>query len=323
MTEVATVRGPVDSTELGSTLMHEHIFVLTPEIQQNYPGEWDEETMVAEAVRRLTAVKEAGVSTIVDPTVVGLGRYLPRIQRINEQVDLNIVVATGVYTYGDAPFYFRFRGPAVAETLPEPMVEMFVRDIEEGIAGTGVRAAFLKCAVDAPGLTTDGERIMRAVAAAHRRTGVPITVHTHPGTKRGLDVQRILDDEGVDPRRVVLAHSGDSTDADHLSELAEAGFYLGMDRFGIELEVPFADRVGIVVELCRRGYADRLVLSHDASCYIDWVDPGLMAALPNWHYLHIHRDVLPALRAARVTTEQIRQMLVDNPRRYFETRDAS
>ncbi len=323
MTEVATVRGPVDSTELGSTLMHEHIFVLTPEIQQNYPGEWDEETMVAEAVRRLTAVKEAGVSTIVDPTVVGLGRYLPRIQRINEQVDLNIVVATGVYTYSDAPFYFRFRGPAVAETLPEPMVEMFVRDIEEGIAGTGVRAAFLKCAVDAPGLTTDGERIMRAVAAAHRRTGVPITVHTHPGTKRGLDVQRILDDEGVDPRRVVLAHSGDSTDADHLSELAEAGFYLGMDRFGIELEVPFADRVGIVVELCRRGYADRLVLSHDASCYIDWVDPGLMAALPNWHYLHIHRDVLPALRAAGVTTEQIRQMLVDNPRRYFETRDAS
>jgi phosphotriesterase-related protein len=148
-------------------------------------------------------------------------------------------------------------------------------------------------------------------------------VHTHPGTKRGLDVQRILDDSGVDARRVVLAHSGDSTDADHLSELAEAGFYLGMDRFGIELEVPFADRVGIVVELCRRGYADRLVLSHDASCYIDWVDPGLMAALPNWHYLHIHNNVLPALRAAGVTAEQIRQMLVDNPRHYFETRDAT
>ncbi|MEN3356627.1 MAG: phosphotriesterase-related protein [Mycobacteriales bacterium] len=322
MTEVATVLGPVGSAELGQTLMHEHVFVLTPDVQQNYPAEWDEETRVADAVRRLTAVRDAGVRTIVDPTVVGLGRYIPRIQRINEQVDINIVVATGVYTYGDAPFYFRFRGPAVAEMLPEPMVDMFVRDISEGIAGTGVRAAFLKCAVDAPGLTADGERILRAVAAAHRRTGVPITVHTHPGTKRGLDVKRVLDDEGVDPRRVVLGHSGDTTDADHLSELAEAGFYLGMDRFGIDLELPFADRVGIVVELCRRGYADRLVLSQDASCYIDWIDPALIAAMPNWHYLHVHTDVLPALRGAGVTEEQIQQMLVDNPRRYFETRDA-
>jgi phosphotriesterase-related protein len=299
--------------------MHEHVFVLTPDVQRNYPEEWDEEARVADAVARLTAVRAAGVRTIVDPTVVGLGRDIPRIQRINEQVDINIVVATGVYTYGDAPFFFRFRGPGVAETMPEPMVDMFVRDIEEGIAGTGVRAAFLKCAVDAPGLTADGERILRAVAAAHRRTGVPITVHTHPGTRRGLEVKRVLDDQGVDPRRVVLAHSGDSTDADHLSELAEAGFYLGMDRFGIDLELPFADRVGIVVELVRRGYADRLVLSQDASCYIDWIDPALMAAMPNWHYLHVHNDVLPALRDAGVTEEQIRQMLVDNPRRYFET----
>jgi phosphotriesterase-related protein len=320
MATVATVRGSVDSADLGTTLMHEHVFVLTPDVQQNYPGEWDEQARVADAVARLTALKQAGVDTIVDPTVVGLGRYLPRIQRINQQVDINIVVATGVYTYGDAPFFFRFRGPAVAETLPEPMVDMFVRDISDGIAGTGVRAAFLKCAVDAPGLTADCERILRAVAAAHRRTGVPITVHTHPGTRRGLDVQRVLADEEVDPRRVLLAHSGDTTDADHLSELAEAGFLLGMDRFGIDLELPFADRVGIVAELVRRGYTGQLVLSHDAACYIDWIDPGLLAALPNWHYLHIHTDVLPALRERGVTAEQIRQMLVDNPRRYFETR---
>jgi phosphotriesterase-related protein len=322
MTGVATVRGSVSAADLGTTLMHEHIFVLTPDVQQNYPGEWDEDARVADAVTRLTELKRAGVDTVVDPTVVGLGRYIPRIQRINEQVDINIVVATGVYTYGDAPFFFRFRGPGVAAALPEPMVDMFVRDIEEGIAGTGVRAAFLKCAVDAPGLTADGQRILRAVAAAHRRTGAPITVHTHPGTRRGLEVKRILDDEGVDPRRVVLAHSGDTTDADHLSELAEAGFYLGMDRFGLDVELPLADRVGTVVELVRRGYAGQLVLSHDAACYIDWIDPGLLAALPNWHYLHVHRDVLPALREQGVTDEQIRQMLVDNPRRYFETRDA-
>lgn len=317
MVEVATVRGPVDPADLGTTLMHEHVFVLTADVQQNYPGQWDEQARIADAVTRLSALKQAGVDTIVDPTVVGLGRYIPRIQRVNSEVDLNIVVATGLYTYTDAPFYFRYRGPAVNPDLPEPMVDMFVRDIEEGIAGTGVRAAFLKCAIDAPGMTPDVERILRAVARAHLRTGAPITVHTHPGTRNGLAVRRVLDEEGVDPHRVVLGHSGDTTDADHLSELADAGFLLGMDRFGIDVELPFADRVGIVAEMVRRGYAGQLVLSHDASCYIDWVDPALIAALPNWHYLHIHRDVLPALREQGVTQEQITQMLVDNPRRYF------
>jgi phosphotriesterase-related protein len=319
MVDIATVRGSADSADLGTTLMHEHIFVLSADVQQNYPGGWDEEARVADAVARLTALAATGVQTIVDPTVVGLGRDIPRIQRINAQVDLNILVATGVYTYHDLPFYFRFRGPGVNPGLSEPMVDMFVRDLTEGIADTGVRAAFLKCAIDEPGMTPDVERVLRAVALAHHRTAAPIMVHTHPGTKRGLEVRRVLDAEGVDPGRVLLAHSGDTTDADHLSELAEAGFLLGMDRFGIDLELSGDDRIAIVVELARRGYTDRMVLSHDASCHIDWIDPALMAAMPDWHYLHLHRDVLPALREHGVTDEQIRQMMVDNPRRYFET----
>lgn len=318
MAVVNTVRGVVDTGELGSTLMHEHVFVLTADVHHNYPRDWNEQVRVADAVARLTALREVGVRTIVDPTVVGLGRDIGRIQRVCEQVDLNVVVATGVYTYDEVPFYFRFRGPGVSPDLPEPMVDMFVGDITEGIAGTGVRAGLLKCAIDEPGMTPGVERVMRAVAKAHRMTGVPITVHTHPGSRTGLLVRRLLDFEGVDPARVVLGHSGDSTDADHLSELADAGFILGMDRFGLDVEVPFADRIGIVVEMVRRGYCDQLVLSHDASCYLDWVDPVLVAAMPNWNYLHLHTNVLPELRARGVTDEQIDQMLVGNPRRYFE-----
>jgi phosphotriesterase-related protein len=319
MAEVQTVRGPLDTSALGPTLMHEHVFVLTTEVQQNFPEEWgSEDDRVADAVAKLTELKGVGVETIVDPTVIGLGRYIPRIQRINEQVDINIVVATGAYTYRDVPWFFFHRGPALAPNVPDPMVDMFVRDITDGIAGTGVRAAFLKCAIDEPGLTPGVERIMRAAASAHLQTGAPITVHTHPGTKRGNDAMRVLTEEGVDPARVVLGHSGDSTDADYLQELADAGYLLGMDRFGIDVTTSFDDRVAVVVELCRRGYAGSMVLSHDASCYIDWIDPAAMALLPNWNYTHIHRDVLPALRAAGVTDEQIHAMLVDNPRRYFE-----
>src|SRR5687768_16886222 len=192
--QVETVQGPVDTAALGPVLMHEHVFVLTADVQQNYPEEWgSEEERVADAVGKLTELAATGVRTIVDPTVVGLGRYIPRIQRVAEQVDLNIVVATGCYTYQDVPFFFHHRGPALnaafGAEVPDPMVDMFVRDITEGIAGTGVKAAFLKCAIDRPGLTPGVERVMRAVARAHGRTGVPITVHTHSRSHTGRLVQ--------------------------------------------------------------------------------------------------------------------------------------
>ncbi len=158
MSSVQTVRGPVDTADLGKVLMHEHVFVLGEELRQNYPDyppePWDEEVRVADAVAKLTEVKSRGISTIVDPTVIGLGRYIPRIVRINEQVDLNIIVATGIYTYNDIPFQFHYTGPGLLfDGPPEPMVELFVKDIREGIAGTGVRASFLKCAIEEPGLT--------------------------------------------------------------------------------------------------------------------------------------------------------------------------
>jgi phosphotriesterase-related protein len=325
MPQVQTVRGPVDGAALGTTYMHEHVFVLTADVQQNYPGEWgDEEARIDDAVAKLAALAAQGVSTIVDPTVIGLGRYLPRIVRVAERVpQLNIVVATGCYTYDSVPFFFHHRGPALNAVLgtevPDPMVDLFVADIEEGITGTGVRAGMLKCAIDAEGMTPGVERVMRAVAAAHHRTGVPVTVHTHPGSRTGLEVQRVLcDEEGVDPRRVVLGHSGDSTDADHLATLADAGFILGMDRFGINLGITFEERCDIVVELCRRGFAGHLVLSQDAACYIDWIDPNVLAFMPQWHYLHVHDDVLPYLRAHGVTEDQLDAMLVTTPRRVLE-----
>jgi len=320
MTLVNTVKGPVDTTKLGPTLMHEHVFVLSAEIGQNYPEDWgDEEKRVSDAIARLTELKQAGVDTIVDLTVIGLGRYIPRIQRVAQQIDLNIIVATGVYTYNDVPMYFHFRGPGTVLEGPELMVDMFVRDIQEGIAGTGVKAAILKCATDEPGVTPGVERVLRAVAQAHRRTGVPISTHTHAHTRRGLEQQRIFREEGVDLSRVVIGHSGDTTDLEYLEELMAAGSYIGMDRFGIDTILPFEDRVDTVAKLCARDRADKMVLSHDAACFNDWLpEAALPAVLPRWHFLHIHHDVIPALKQRGVTGDQLNAMLVDNPRKIFE-----
>jgi phosphotriesterase-related protein len=248
-----------------------------------------------------------------------LGRYIPRIERVAEQTEINIIAATGIYTYNDVPMYFHFRGPGTALDGPELMVDMFVRDIEQGIAGTAVKAAVLKCATDQQGLTPGVERILRATAQAHRKTGVPISTHTHARTKRGLEQQRIFDEEGVDLSRVVIGHSGDTTDLDYLEELISRGSYIGMDRFGIDTILSFDDRVETVARMCDRGHADRMVLSHDAACFNDWLpEAALPVVLPRWHYLHIHDDVIPALKERGVTVDQIKTMLVDNPRRIFE-----
>jgi len=319
MGQVNTVRGPIQAEALGATLMHEHVFVRSPEVAANWPTGWDRTARVAQAVDRLQELKAAGIDTIVDLTVVGLGRDIDVVQEVAAQVDLNIVVATGLYTYNELPHYFDYRSAPFRPNGVDMLDEFFLHDIENGIAGSGVRPGILKCATDEPGLTPGVERILRAVARVHRQTGVPVSTHTHTRTRRGLDQQRVFAEEGVDLSRVVIGHSGDSTDMDYLGELLDAGSTLGMDRFGVDAYCPTPERVETVARLCEGGHVQRMVLSHDAGCHMDWFDDDfLRQAQPNWNFLHISTDVLPALRKRGVSDEQIDTMLVENPRRILD-----
>ncbi|MFZ0667423.1 MAG: hypothetical protein WAM97_16840 [Acidimicrobiales bacterium] len=319
MGQVQTVRGPVDSDSLGVTLMHEHVFILSPEIQQNWPTDWDEDRAVSDAVERLGQVVDAGVQTIVDLTVVGLGRNMPLIQRVAKQVDLNIVVATGLYTYDSLPHYFDYRGPSMRPNGVDLLEEFFLHDIEDGISGTGVLPGVLKCATDKQGVTPGVERVLRSVAKAHRRTGLLISTHTDAHTKRGLEQQEIFKSEGVDLSRVVIGHSGDTTDIDYLEALLAEGSTLGMDRFGVDVYCPEEDRVDTVARLCENGWASQIVLSHDASCHIDWFDDELLRrSTPTWNFLHISKTIIPKLLERGVTETQVQTMLVDAPRRLLD-----
>ena len=324
MPTVETVRGPLDVSALGTTLMHEHVFVLSTEYVENFGHPWwDEEERVTDAVAKLNELKSLGVDTIVDPTVWGLGRYIPRVQRVAEQTDLNIIVATGLYTYDEIPHQYEHRGPGLLIDLPrDPMIEDFSGDLTTGIAGTGVRAAFLKCVLEAKGLTPGVERNLRACAAVHRETGAPITVHTSSTTQAGRTLLELFREEDVDLTKVVIGHAGDSNDLDYLKEMADSGAILGMDRFGLDIYNPTPSRVDTIAALASAGYADRMVLAHDASCFIDYfpgeAEAALRQAAPNWNFTHISTDVLPMLRERGVTEAHLTQMLVDTPRRYFE-----
>jgi phosphotriesterase-related protein len=317
MVAVATVRGPIDSSELGRVLVHEHIFTMHTEYTQNYRPDFCEHESVEGAAARLNELKAAGIDTIIDLTVLGLGRFVPRIEAVAAKTDLNIVVATGLYTFDELPMPLR-RIPGLSDQGDDPMPDLFVRDITEGIAHTnGVRAGELKCAIDAPGLTEGVERVLRAVAKANLMTGTPITVHTSSWHETGLVAQQVLAEEGVDLRDVIVGHCGDSTDVDYLRRLADRGSILGMDRFGMDGLLPFEKRVETIVRMIELGYLDHLTVSHDCFCWTDALPPEAVEAL-NLSYVHISHKVLPALRQAGVSEAQIDTMLIDNPRRHFE-----
>jgi phosphotriesterase-related protein len=312
---VETVRGPVELSELGPALMHEHIVVLQAEAFLNYGhvwGEsyWDEEAGVADAIAKLRAVREAGIRTLVDPTAPGLGRYIPRIQRINAEVDLNIVVASGVYAFLELPNFLFYRSP-------EAIAELFVREIREGIDDTGVKAAFLKCCVEEHGLVGDVPRILAAVAMAAVETGVPVMVHTNASAKTGVLALEALTKDGVHPARIVVAHMGDSNDLDYLRAVADSGAWLGCDRFNIPHFNPDGDRIETLTKLVAEGYTGQIHLSHDGACFYDFMtgDPNFADERPD--YLHIWNTILPALLEAGVTQEQIDQMTIENPQRFF------
>jgi phosphotriesterase-related protein len=321
MTTVQTVRGPVPVGDLGFTLMHEHVVNVNPEIARDQPAMSimsDRDALRREVVAELRRVAASGVRTIVDATAVGHGRETAFLAEVNAEVDLHIIVSTGVYTFNELPKIFHYRGPTRAHPR-DLLTELFVRDIRDGIAGTGVRAGIIKVATDAPGLTVDVERALRATAQAHRETGVPITTHTVVALRSGLDQQRVFAEEGVDLRRVVIGHSGDSDDFDYLREVLDAGSFVGCDRFGLYMpgRPSREQRISTVVRLCELGYAGQVVLSHDKTIRTDWYFDESMVFPPEWHQTHLVDDVLPELLAAGVTPEQVHQMTVENPARVF------
>ena len=114
--------------------------------------------------------------------------------------------------------------------------------------------------------------------------------------------------------------------SDYLMKLIERGSFIGMDRYGLEEKAGYLStqrRNAAIVELCRRGYVEKMMLSQDACCTMDVFEPELVAAVaPKWNRTYLMDEVLPALKAAGVSDAQIHTMTVDNPRCYFERQGA-
>jgi phosphotriesterase-related protein len=319
---IDTLEGVIEATSLGTVLMHEHLFVLTAELPR--PLQWFEpSTAINEAVAELARLKRAGVDTVVDLTVPGLGRRIDLMRAVSAQTEIQIVAATGWYTYGDLPPYFQLRRPRRDDPEQDLLTELFVRELTEGIDQTPLRAGVIKCVTDRPGVTPDIRRILRAAAAAHRQTGATIMTHADAETKRGLEQVAIFREEGVDLRRVVIGHCGDSTDMGYLEALLADGVTLGMDRFGLSHLLDTPSRLATVASLVAQGASDQLILSHDAAISIDWVDPPVRERrFGDWRFTYLPSEGIPALLALGVSERDLDRIFRATPRRLLARRFA-
>jgi phosphotriesterase-related protein len=320
MATVQGVLGPIDGAELGLTLIHEHFFSSDEAVTAQWPHVRDRETEHRLAVESAEAVMRHGVKTVVEPTAMLLGRDVRASRRVAAETGLQIIACTGIYTYDHLPQFLLNRDE-------DYIADLFVHDIEEGIQETEVRAAFVKCAADEPGVNERVEKVHRAAARASLRTGVSVMAHSRPASNTAPRQVEILLEEGVAPEKIQIAHTGDSDDLDYIEGLLEQGVCIGMDRYGLDIYLPTDRRNATVVELLDRGYVDQMFLSQDfdipIAAGLDWFPPAVTeqlqaaGAVSGWSMTLLFEEVLPVLREAGVTDSQIETMMVENPRRWL------
>jgi phosphotriesterase-related protein len=317
MPEVQTVQGAVDAGELGLVLAHEHLRFRDEAVAAQWPERYDEQGELDAALEAVAAAKSKGVETIVDATAMFGGRDVRFMKSVADQTGVRIVACTGIYSYDYLPQYFENRDV-------DTMADHFVADIKRGIQGTDIKAAFLKCAADAAGVTENVEKIHRAVARASLRTGAPIMAHSMPAVSTGPRQVEIFAEEGVDLSRVQIAHCGDTEDVDYIEGLLARGVYVGLDRYGLEMFQPIDKRNATAAELLRRGHAERLMISQDYCATIDWhpaeakdVFEG-QGAIRNWSMTLVFDEVVPALHELGVMDDAtFKTIFVENPRRWL------
>lgn len=314
MSTVNSVLGPVTGDELGFTLVHEHVAVSSAGFPQVFPEFIDRQGTIDAAVTQLQSAFQEGVRTIVDVTTMDLGRDITLLEEVSRLSGVQIIPCTG--TWLDIP---RVLGVA----SPDVVAELYVREIQAGIEGTGIKAGIIKVANNAPGVSPEGEVILRAAARASKRTGVRITTHTDAQARIGEKQISIFEDEGVDLINVCIGHSNDTTDTDYLIGISTKGAYVGMDHYpgGRRPGTPnWEERTSILADLIKAGIGDRLLLSHDYNVTVTPVNQEEREQRLHYNpdgYSFVSRMVLPRLRALGVSDEAIHDITVVNPRRFL------
>ena len=314
--KINSVEGPIETAELGTTLMHEHINCADWSLRMNFGSrffEYDKVVKIAAAM--LTKMsRECGITTVVDGTPINLGRDVKLIHDVAKHTGLHFIVSSGFYYQEEPGLIF----------LPEGKIaDMLLEECQNGINGTGILPGIMKTAVEHAELTPYLRKVLGAVGRVAAQTGLPIFCHHNPHHKKGGEILDLFEKQGVAPNRVILGHSGDSDDLSYLTGMLNRGCYIGMDRFGYcDITLSLKRRAAAMAALCEKGYEHRMLLSHDLVVTgLSLGDDEHTNVKPEERFpdfTFIHKTVQPALLAAGITREEFESMMKENPKRFFE-----
>jgi phosphotriesterase-related protein len=320
---VQTVLGPVKISDMGRTLVHEHLYITIPGWEfEPALADFDRAGFVEEAVGKVKALKEFGVGTFVDPCPIELGRDVRLIAEVSEKAEMNVVCTTGFYfeEFG-LPAYWRHQDA-------EDIARHYIKEITEGIDGTSIRAGAIKVATGEE-VSHYEHKFATAAAMAQVETGVPIITHTEKGCC-GPDQQDIFAEGGVKMHHCLIGHSCGNPDPAYHKKIVDRGTYIGFDRIGYEMLQPDSLRADNLVKLLDAGHMDQILMSQDKFCHLrgvkglpmtreeiaaveELMEQGVFPA----PYTDIFNNFLPMLKERGVSDDHIDHMLRVNPQRFF------
>lgn len=300
---VQTVTGPLASSQLGVTLIHEHIVTDLRAPEERRPGDYDREEAFRVALPYLRELREAGCASIVEITPLHIGRDAEVLRRLSEASGLNIIAATGVYGAAGGKFVPEYAYREAAERI----AERYIAEAREGIGSTGVRPGVIKTGVNgrAP-LPALEKKLVQAAALAHKATGLTVASHTGPGLA-ALAQLDILREVGVPPSRFIWVHAHNERDHELHYRAARSGAWVEFDGLS---EKSLDWHLDCVRAMSEAGLLNRTLVSHDAG----WFRPGEPGGGEYRGYILLFQEFVPRLRRSGFSDAEIDRLLVVNPR---------
>jgi len=299
---IQTVRGPIGPEELGFTLPHEHVMCDFIGANQTGPHRWDRNEVVQVMEPYLKAIHALGVRSFVDCSPKFIARDPLVLARLAEGTGLHILTNAGLYKEPFLP-------PYAFEESADQLAARWAKEIQETIGDTGIRAGFIKIAVNPGPLIPIQQKIVRAAARTHRNTGAVIASHTASGLA-ALEQLEILEEEGVDPDRFIVVHADTEPDERYHLRIAERGAWVEYDQLREEEEERHLRLIRMMVDA---GRAEQVLISHDAG----WYNVGEKRGGQVRDYEYIPERFVGRLREAGAGEALVHLLTVENPARAF------
>lgn len=302
---IMTVKGPIASNGMGTTLIHEHILVDFIGADLYDPSRWEHDAVIKKVFPYLSDLRRAGCETLIDCTPNYLGRDVILLQKLSELSGLKIITNTGYYGGSDVRFL-----PEHAKTETEQQLSSrWINEWKEGIDGTSVKPGFIKTSVNADHLTPISQKLIHAAAITHLATGLTIASHTGPAVAAFEQIE-ILKSHGVSPNAFIWVHAQTETDKSNYVKAARMGAWISLDGLN---EANIIEYVTMLSALKKASCLHRTLISHDAG----WYEPGKGLGGNFRPYTTLFEKLLPALDVNGFTEDEIFQLVRDNPREAF------